>query len=800
MPWRATATTWACGGLLQGFCALALLAAAPSPSSTPTTAVEPDTDGDGLPDAWEQAYGFDESSDAGVDGALGDPDLDGLNNLAEYQILVTTGRALNPRNADTRGTGLSDFFDWASTGSNRFRIFGAAYTDFDGQGDAWEASMMLDPRVFDAHCDGDADGWRNRSEFLGGVDPTSLATNGLGNPADAAATPVPEVLFMVSYGGTLDAGPLRVLAYHAATMDGAPDAAVTVTNLTGAHPRSLTIRTWDSGRLREGDAWFFAYYDANTNGAWNAGEPAGLAPARPSRIAWGRVGPVLLELSDSQPNASQPGYALPGYARVAWPPQDGALTYHIIIRSASLPGKPNVLNRTIAAPRAWLYEVDFQNSGVNGLPQGAYEWLAYHVVNGSDQLITSSTFTVTYPPTLTAPVLVTADSHVFTTAGIDLSWSGASGASRVSVQVAGSADFGAKIIDATFLAPYPDQNGRFVYRLPVRAGDAQLPPGTYYWRARGLNPQTTGAWSVARAFRVDLTDQPDGPYSISGSLFYFGKATNGQFVVQAFAGPGFAPESEAQITLPNTADAAHWPGNAFAFRLAGLSNGTHCVRAFLDQDGDRVADDWETAGFVRTNHYFPMPLSVPTSISNSVLTLSPADTDGDVLGDDWEYQHFANLTTAGAGPVDGYTDSNGDGVNDFEAYAFTGFAHDPRNPDAAGEDGIPFRVKTAFGLDPLAPMAFALSGVTIDGSGRPGVAWQALPGGDAVVGNWGSATQSQAGTAVGYHVQRSHGMSGWSDLATGDVAYVSASNRFLCLDPAGIGTNDFYRLRVTWSP
>lgn len=43
-----------------------------------------DTDGDGLPDDWEIANNLDYRSAAGDDGALGDPDGDGLNNLQEY--------------------------------------------------------------------------------------------------------------------------------------------------------------------------------------------------------------------------------------------------------------------------------------------------------------------------------------------------------------------------------------------------------------------------------------------------------------------------------------------------------------------------------------------------------------------------------------------------------------------------------------------------------------------------------------------------------------------------------------------
>ncbi len=62
-----------------------------------------DTDGDGMPDWWEEAMGLDPLSAATENGATGDPDGDGLTNFYEY--LAGT----SPFDADTDHDGITDF-------------------------------------------------------------------------------------------------------------------------------------------------------------------------------------------------------------------------------------------------------------------------------------------------------------------------------------------------------------------------------------------------------------------------------------------------------------------------------------------------------------------------------------------------------------------------------------------------------------------------------------------------------------------------------------------------------------------
>ncbi len=145
------------------------------------TTTAPDTDGDGLPDAWEQTnfgnlaqtFNGDEDSDAlsnGLELTLGinphhmDSDGDGLNDAVELDTL-----SLNPKLADTDADGLTDGAEINTHHTDPLR----ADTDSDGLNDGAEIMTHLtNPLVTDS----DGDDYPDGVEVSNGTNPL-LATS-----------------------------------------------------------------------------------------------------------------------------------------------------------------------------------------------------------------------------------------------------------------------------------------------------------------------------------------------------------------------------------------------------------------------------------------------------------------------------------------------------------------------------------------------------------------------------------------------------------------------------------------------
>jgi len=128
--------------------------------------VDPDDDNDGMPDSFEQAYGFNpfDSADAGQD-----TDNDGLTNLREYEI------GTDPNNDDSDGDGIKDGVDPEPIDANS--------TDYDNDGMTNNFENLYGLNQYDASdadLDSDLDGLSNLQEFDVGTNPNNADTDGDG--------------------------------------------------------------------------------------------------------------------------------------------------------------------------------------------------------------------------------------------------------------------------------------------------------------------------------------------------------------------------------------------------------------------------------------------------------------------------------------------------------------------------------------------------------------------------------------------------------------------------------------------
>lgn len=118
------------------------------------TVLDGDSDGDGLPNSWEVAFGLNPADSADAQShAPGDQ----LTYILKYRF------GLNPLVPDTDGDGLSDYDEIFVQGTNPL----STDTDGDGMPDKWEVDQGLDPRVNDANDDLDLDGLSNLQEYQG---------------------------------------------------------------------------------------------------------------------------------------------------------------------------------------------------------------------------------------------------------------------------------------------------------------------------------------------------------------------------------------------------------------------------------------------------------------------------------------------------------------------------------------------------------------------------------------------------------------------------------------------------------
>lgn len=183
-----------------------------------TDPLNPDSDGDTMPDGWEVIYNLDPLNPA---DAAQDVDGDGFSNLQEYQ------NGTDPQNEDSDSDGMPDGWEFTNNLDPLDPDDAAHDADSDGLSNLQEYQKRTDPKDDDTDNDGMPDGWEDQYGFnpLSGVSGSLVGwwqfnegagancvdLSGNGNTAYISATnfvgwatnaPVGGALYFNSYGST----------------------------------------------------------------------------------------------------------------------------------------------------------------------------------------------------------------------------------------------------------------------------------------------------------------------------------------------------------------------------------------------------------------------------------------------------------------------------------------------------------------------------------------------------------------------------------------------------------------------
>jgi hypothetical protein len=616
-----------------------------------------------------------------VQALRADPDRDGLDAWAESRAGTC------PTNADTAGDGYSDYYSRTNASA---LTWGELYDDGDGMPNDWERAVGLDPDRFDAHDDPDADGWTNWEEYMAGTD-----------PMDAASAPAPRMAFALDYGGTQSLDRVIVQSYSARVagsgFGGRPDGEYSVS--------SSGVVSLVRGGVRGGWNRFFAFSDLNGNGAFDTGEPAGISTRRLSLASYDTA-QATIPLTDG----------LFGFPRFSWPTNRASENgYYTVVFRRDIYGahdeKVGVFQ--VPKPRNYFHEGDLIAAGTNGLPFGGYNsqvfnWYVfdgtvttgssakqiwpiggssdYDVVNrisynyegASSDDNTGSYFVNADTGRRTMQAIYPKDGETVHGPLVDFRWTMDHRNEGVTITVK-NLDTGTTHI-GSLVIPIPRRHGVAADgRMPVEyagyysacpqlEGNSSLnplPSGRYSYtiteRIDGAGPSFTPQ-SVSGMFVLENDDAGQGRSEVKGSVYYFGRSQNGSSFpasvkIQAFALPEGAASGAAPSGNPVAQATVLAPGE---FTLHGLADGTYAVFAFLDQNNNTCADDWESQGYgvlagtaSPVFYATPQPLVVNGGDLEGVsIVLHSRDTDNDGLDDDWEWKKSGDLTTKNGSAAD----------------------------------------------------------------------------------------------------------------------------------------------------
>ncbi|MFT5472866.1 MAG: hypothetical protein ACI856_001191, partial [Kiritimatiellia bacterium] len=723
------------------------------PVPFPRYYVGQDTDGDGLPDEWEDQVGLDPEDPVGINGAYGDPDRDGLINLYEYLACLEFTPEfldlLNPFTFDTDDDGVGDYDSRYNADCGCYITFGEMYDDGDDLPDEWESNYpgFLSRFAFDTYDDADGDKWSNLAEYLYERN-DDQGTSGLSrgtDPSDPASTPNPAIRGRIIYEGISD-GDYHVVGYQDDSMDG-PVISVGEVALAG----NVITYTID-GFSKDSKVYLFAWKGAADD--WEPGDPSGMADVQRLHVpfsvtegitmTWSGVSEIDIPIYD---DLERPWYHFPSWV------DTGATWYYFAL--ADLNGGNSLIGTVwVHAPRTWLTEADYRRmdwlaSGRHeGLTPGNYQWQVYADGTELTDIIDSGTFTVLpyspSTPSLIAPV----GGAVVAQARTSVRWS-MNPAPQVQIELVSPSGLNRKF---TTVTPWRGLDGEYEIELPVLFGDGDYENGTYEWRMRSGTATTWSEWSHGSGdraqFAVEIVPPPEGAPSISGEIEYRGKfATN--LIVEAFTTAGFSGEPAARTRIASPSFTA--PDYTTSFEILGLESKVYYVRAYLDMDNDAIPDVGDPYAVAREkgdgdNYEYwteyrigEFSLVDRQTRSGTRIVIRGRDTDQDNIPDYWENYYFGSLARLanydkepdGLTAIQEYgcmtspdlADSDGDGLSDADEALL--LCTDPANVDSDG-DGSSDGAELGLGSDPRDPLqkGFEMTAITFDGLGNPVVQWE----------------------------------------------------------------------------
>ena len=584
--------------------------------------------------------------------------------------------------------------DWSTAViSNRFGITNATY--FTRQGRLYMGEMFTDhdlmedalerkwpefgatPAKYDAHIDGNDDGWSNWAEIRARCHAQRAGEDWHGHPQ-------PEVTMGILYGGAQDlsGGTLRVEAYGGTDRHGVPTV-FSVPLGDFFRRKSLTFRVPEGVRLCEGQTTFVV----------SVGSVRGVATD--SDVGWRKAGfEVELQGLDPACPCNAPSGTLPAGSNDAsrvyvyrWAVDNTEPLYSSLEKTLILEKESHgeyYLNAgdflsVTSFDLDWdLFQSEVMNDPTvreNRLPVTSVTYRVYaQLVDIGSQAHSNTVpfvefrknFEATSQRSVPVPVAPGDDAAIVYGARPTFRWRMASDTYTA---------FGIQVSDASGTtvwssgkraAPPRNSAGEYLHRATLYPGDQTslgkvfANTNNYTWKVSMYNAKfQDDAWSTNRAFRVNVygEDEPNnaGFHSLNAAVKYFGPGvlngnaaqTNGTIRVEAYASPDFAGEPAGRAFVRDVAGVTNAAEAANA-RIVGLPAGTYYVRAFIDSDGDFRRSAWESWGYSRIPAeagvevaFDPMPVTVGDGIATptAAVFIEDADTDQDSLPDVWEYDN-----------------------------------------------------------------------------------------------------------------------------------------------------------------